>query len=344
MLWLLLAVPALISAYVLLLRRKKKIAMSFPNLGIIRQALDDSSKIKRHIPPSLLLVALCLIIVASARPTAIVSFASRGGTIIMALDVSGSMRATDVDPSRIAAAQIAAKSLINDRTSQTRVGIVAFSSAAVLVQAPTTNTVALDAAIDGLKPQYATAMGDAVLASLQMIFPQTKSGTKGQGSDGDQAMSTVTLNGVFNSNVPSKPALAPVKPGSYRSAAIVLMTDGQNTAGVDPIEAARAAANLGVRVFTIGFGTTNGQTIDFDGRQILAVLDEDTLKSMASMTNAQYFHAQSAKELTKVYKQLTTKLQRESQETEISVFFVAAATIFGTLSALLSTLWFHRIF
>ena len=240
--------------------------------------------------------------------------------------------------------QIAAKSLINDRASQTRVGIVAFSSAAVLVQAPTTNTVALKAAIDGLKPQYATAVGDAVLASLQMIFPQTKMGAKGLGSDGDQAVSTVAMSRVFNSNLPHKPAPPPVAPGSYRPAAIVLMTDGQNTAGADPIEAARAAANLGVRVFTIGFGTTNGQTIDFDGRQILAVLDEDTLKKMASMTNAQYFHAQSAEELTKVYKNLTTKLQCESQETEISVFFVAAATIFGTLSALLSTLWFHRIF
>ena len=344
MLWLLLAVPALIGTYVLLLRRRKIVAMRFPHLGIIKQGMDGPSKFKRHIPPALLLIAISLIIVASARPAVIATLASRGGTIIMALDVSGSMRASDVAPTRIAAAQIAAKSLVNSRAHQTRIGIVGFSNSAFLVQTPTTDNIALDTAIDGLRPQYATAIGDAVLVSLQMIFPQAKMGTMMPGSDGDQKVSAAALNPVSNSNPSASPALTSVPPGSYRSAAIVLMTDGQNTSGPDPIEAARVAANLGVRIFTIGFGTPNGQTINFDGRQILAVLDEDTLKRMASMTNAQYFHAQSADELSKIYKQLTTKLQSESQETEISVFFVAAATIFGTLSAMLSMLWFHRIF
>jgi Ca-activated chloride channel family protein len=344
MLWLLLAVPALIGAYVVLLRRRKIVAMSFPDLGIIKQGLDGPSRFKRHIPPALLLIAISLIIVAGAQPTTIATLASRGGTIIMALDVSGSMRASDVVPTRIAAAQIAAKSLVNSRARQTRIGIVGFSSSAFLVQTPTTDNIALVTAIDGLRPQYATAIGDAVLVSLKMIFSQPKMGIIAPGSGGDRAVSADALNRSTGSNPPATPAPQPVLPGSYRAAAIVLMTDGQNTSGPDPIEAARVAANLGVRVFTIGFGTPNGQTIDFDGRQILAILDEDTLKKMASMTNAQYFHAQSAAELTMIYKQLTAKLQNEPQETEITVFFVAAATIFCTLSALLSLLWFHPIF
>jgi Ca-activated chloride channel family protein len=166
------------------------------------------------------------------------------------------------------------------------------------------------------------------------------------GFGGDQFVSGTSLNDIARARQQAKPTPppAPVKPGSYRSAAIVLMTDGRNTTGPDPVEAARVAANLGVRIFTIGFGTASGKTLNFYGRSIRAVLDEDTLKRMASITSAQYFHAQSAEELAKIYKQLTTKLQKESQEMEISSFFVAAAFVFCGLSVFLSLLWHHRFY
>jgi Ca-activated chloride channel family protein len=342
MLWFLLAAPLLVGGYIYLLRRWKKVAMRVPHLAIIKQALDGSSKFKRHIPPALMLAAFCLLVVASARPSAVVTLASEGGTIIMAMDVSGSMRAADVAPNRISAAQAAAKSFVNNRAPQIRIGIVGFSGAAFLVQAPTTDTRALNEAIDNLQPQFTTAIGAAVLTSLQTIFPQIKVDTMLPGFGGDQFVSGEPLSD--RTHPPAKPAPPPVPPGSYRSAAIVLMTDGRNTTGPDPVEAARVAANLGIRIFTIGFGTANGQMINFYGRSIRAVLDEDTLKRMASMTSAQYFHAQSAQELTKIYQQLTTKLQKESQETEISAFFVAAAGFFCVLSVLLSLLWHRLIF
>ena len=342
MLWLLLAAPALVALYVHLLRRRKKVALRFADLTTIKLVLDGRSKYKRHIPPILLLVAFCLLIVASARPSAVVTLASRGGTIIMAMDVSGSMRAADVNPTRITAAQAAARTFVKDREPQIRIGIVGFSGAAFLVQAPTTDTNSLEAAIDSLQPQFTTAIGSAVLTSLQTIFPQIKMDMMLPGFGGDQFTSGESLG---NRSKPAPPPkLPPVPPGSYKSAAIVLMTDGRNTTGPDPIDAARIAANLGVRIFTIGFGSANGQIVNYSGRSIRAVLDEDTLKRMASITSAQYFHAQSAQELAKIYQVLTLKLQKESEETEISAFFVMAAGLFSALSALLSLLWFHRVF
>jgi Ca-activated chloride channel family protein len=342
MLWLLLIAPLLVAAYVYLLRRRKKLALRFPHLALIQQSLDGRSRIKRHIPPALLLLTVCLLILAMARPSAVVTLASRGGTIIMAMDVSGSMRAADVNPTRIGAAQAAAKSFVEQREQPIKIGIVGFSGAAFLVQAPTTDTKALDDAIDNLQPQFTTAIGSAVLTSLQTIFPAVKVDTLVPGFGGEQFTSGEPLD---PSKAPKpKPLPPPVTPGSYKSAAIVLMTDGRNTTGPDPIEAARIAANLGVRVFTIGFGTANGQLVNFYGRSIRAVLDEDTLKRMASMTGAQYYHAQTATELTNIYKQLTTKLQKESEETEISVFFVAGAVFCSMLSVLLSLLWYQRVF
>jgi Ca-activated chloride channel family protein len=342
MLWLLLAAPALVGLYVHLLNRKKRVALRFAQLGTIKRGLDGRAKFKRHVPPALLLMALCLLVVASARPSAVVTLASQGGTIIMAMDVSGSMRAADVAPTRITAAQAAAKAFVQNRAPAIRIGLVAFSGDAFLVQAPTTDTKNLEDAIDNLRPQFTTAIGSAVLVSLQTIFPQIKPDALMPGFGGDQFTSGVSLNEVSKPKPASPPP--PVQPGSYKSAAIVLMTDGRNTTGPDPVEAARIAANMGVRIFTIGFGTANGQTINFSGRAIRAVLDEDTLKRMASITSAQYFHAQSALELTKIYQQLTTKLQKESEETEISAFFVMAGGFFSALSALLSLLWYHRIF
>lgn len=348
MLWLLLAAPLLVAGYIHLLRRRKKVALYFSDLATIKLGLNQNSRIKRHIPPALLLVAFCLLVVASARPTAVVTLASEGGTIVMAIDVSGSMRAADVNPNRITAAQAAAKTFVDERAPAIRIGIVGFSGAAFLVQAPTTDTKALETAIENLKPQFTTAIGAAVVTSLQTIFPDVRVSSMVPGYGGDQFVSAEPLVDRYGPRQPAKPKPAPpptpVKPGSYRSAAIVLMTDGRNTTGPDPVEAARVASNLGVRIFTIGFGTSNGQMINFYGRSIRAVLDEDTLKRMATMTGAQYFHAQTSEELAKIYKQLTTKLQKESQETEISAFFVLAASLITVLSVILSLWWYQRVF
>ena len=164
-----------------------------------------------------------------------------------------------------------------------------------------------------------------------------------QGFGGEQFTSS-NPNDMSHPAAKPAPPPAPVEPGTYRSAAIVLMTDGRNTNGPDPLDAARIAANMGVRIFTIGFGTANGQMLSFYGRSIKAMLDEPTLKTMATMTKGQYFHATSSQELTKIYQLLTTKLQTEKQEAEISAFFVAAAVGFFLAATLLSLFWFRQLF
>jgi Ca-activated chloride channel family protein len=343
MLLLLLAAPLLVAAYIHVLRRRRKAAVNVPHLATIKLAMAGATRWRRHVPPALLLASFCLLVFAMARPTAVVTLASEGGTIIMAMDVSGSMRAADVMPNRITAAQAAAKDFVDHRAQPIKVGVVGFSGAAFLVQAPTTDTNALDKAIENLQPQFTTAIGSAVVTSLQTIFPQADVSSMIPGFGGDQFTSGNPADAARAAAKPAPPP-TPVAPGSYRSAAIVLMTDGRNTNGPDPLDAARVAANMGVRIFTIGFGTANGQMLSFYGRSIKAMLDEPTLKTMATMTKGQYFHAQSAKELTKIYQLLTTKLQTEKQETEISAFFVVGAVGFFLAATLLSLFWFRQLF
>ena len=348
-LWLLLVVPFLVAAYVFVSRRRERHAFRFlPLMAGNRKAKPGW---RRHLPPALLLLALIVLILASARPAATITLAARRGTVILAMDVSGSMRADDVHPTRITAAQIAARAFVNDRPSKVKIGIVAFSGAAFLVQSPTSDSVALNQAIDSLTPERMTAIGAAVLTSLQTLFPAVRFDTMLPGFGGEEftsGSSNLVQGGVplgTNPKTVQKDAgkIQPVQPGSFKSAAIILMTDGKNTDGPDPIDAARIASNFGVRVFTIGFGTPNGQIHTYWGRTMHVILDEETLKNMANITHAQYFHAQTEKELANIYKDLNTKLQRETETREITAFFVAAALLMTLASVSLSVLWFGRI-
>lgn len=349
-LWLLLAVPPLVAAYIFVARRREKNAFRF--LPLMTGGRPGRAGWRRHLPPALLLLALIVLILASARPAATITLAARRGTVILAMDVSGSMRADDVHPTRITAAQIAAKAFVKDRPAKVKIGIVAFSGAAFLVQPPTDDNVALNQAIDSLMPERMTAIGSAVLTSMQTLFPAVRFDTMLPGFGGEEftsgGSSGLMPGGVPLGTAPKKVAkdatkITPVEPGSYKSAAIILMTDGKNTDGPDPVDAARIASNFGVRVFTIGFGTPNGQIHTYWGRSMHVVLDEETLKNMANITHAQYFHAKTETELAKIYRDLNTKLQNETEEREITAFFAAAALLLTLASASLSVLWFGRI-
>jgi Ca-activated chloride channel family protein len=340
--WLLLGLPLLVFGYWWNGRRRSNALSRFPALLRASQPPGRWGKIRRHIPPSLFLVSLVLLIVAFARPAATITLASQRGTLIMAMDVSGSMRADDVNPTRITAAQVAAKEFVKNRPRQVKIGIVAFSGGAFLVQAPTDSNVDLNAAIDSLRPLRMTAIGSAVLVSLQTIFPDVRFDTMLPGFGGDEFYLGTPIENAQKPKPAAKKA-KPVEPGSYRSAAIILMTDGKSTMGPDPVEAARIAANYGVRVFTIGFGTANGQIRLFGDRMMRVVLDEETLKTMAQITHAQYFHAKTEAELAKIYTQLNTRLQAETQLEEISSFFVMAATLLAFFSVALSLAWHGRV-
>jgi Ca-activated chloride channel family protein len=339
MLWLFLLVPALVAAYFYLLRRKRQTALRYANLSMVKEALGSGQKYRRHIPPALFLLALIAMIFAIARPAAVVTLPSQHRTIILAMDVSGSMRATDVQPNRITAAQNAAKAFVKDQPSNVRIGIVSFAGTAAVVQPPTQNREDLVAAIDRFQLQRATAIGSGIIVSLATIFPDA-------GIDvsaliyGRNGLRGVPLDQAGKTE---KKEFKPVAPGSYTSAAIILLTDGQRTTGPDSIDAARMAADRGVRIFTVGFGTKSGETIGFEGWSMRVRLDEETLKTIASMTRGEYFYAGTATDLNKVYQSLNSRFLMEKKDMEISALFAAAAAVAALVSAVLSLLWFNRI-
>jgi len=339
MLWLLLLVPAAVIAYVLLLRKKKKIALRYASLSLIKNAMGAGQRLRRHVPPLLFIVALTLMLIAIARPAAIVTLPSQHETVILSMDVSGSMRATDVKPSRIVAAQEAARAFVADQPKTTRIGVVSFAATASVVQSPTHSREDILAAIERFQLQRGTAVGSGILVALKMIFPDAEFDLRSFNPRREAAKATALD--------PSRPAdkgtPKPVPAGSYTSAAIILLTDGQTTTGPDPIESARIAADRGVRVYTVGIGTQGGETIGAEGWSMRVRLDEESLKTIANLTRAEYFYAGSATDLQKIYKNLNTKLFFEQKETEVTALFVAAAAVLALVSGLLSVLWFNRI-
>lgn len=344
-LWLLLLVPILVGAYVALLRRKK-IAVRFADLGIVKQAIGPGQAMRRHLPPALFLLALIAAIFAIARPSALVTLPSEGRTIVLAIDVSLSMRASDILPSRIVAAQAAARDFVQQVPGDVKVAIVTFAGTALLVQPPTRDREELVAAIDRFQLQRHTAIGSGIIVSLATIFP-------------DEGINLE--NAVFGNNfgprdgarkLPSergpilkveKKETKIVPPGSFTSAAIILLTDGRRTTGPDPLDAARMAADHGVRVFTVGFGTTTGAPIDIDGMSVFMRFDEAALKGIAGITAAEYYHAASAADLKSIYENLNTRFALERRETEVSALVTALAAVLAVAAGSLSLLWFGRV-
>jgi len=339
-LWLLLAVPALIALYIWLLRRKKKASLKYASLGLIREAMGPGSLWRRHLPPALFLLALTAMILAIARPTATITLPAARQTIILAMDVSGSMRAKDVLPSRLEAMQAAARKFINEVPRNTKIGIISFAGTASVVQAPTENKEDLLAAIERFQLQRATAIGSGIIVSLATLFPDA-------GIEiasliyGDNASRVRSLKEPKKDE--KKAAFKPVPPGSYGAGAIILLTDGQRTTGPDSIEAAKMAADRGVRIYTVGLGTVNGEVVGFEGWSFRVRLDEDTLKQVASLTRGEYFYAGTATDLNKVYETLNTRLILETKETEVSALVSAIAALLALLAGLLSMIWFNRI-
>jgi Ca-activated chloride channel family protein len=298
------------------------------------------------VPPLLFLLALIVMIAAVARPAAVVRLPSQHETIILALDVSGSMRAKDVEPDRMTAAQNAAKTFINEQPRSTRIGIVAFAGTASLVQPPTQSREDLHAAIERLQLQRATAIGSGILVALKAIFPDVDFDLRSSNprlNAGGPAGKGGPLAGPLGAPPADKSAQKPVPPGSYKSAAIILLTDGQATTGPDPIEAARMAAERGIRVYTVGVGTPNGEILVGEGWSMRVRLDEETLKQIANLTGAEYFYAGTAVDLKKIYQSLNSRFVLERKETEITALFAAAAALTVLLSAALSLAWFNRI-
>jgi Ca-activated chloride channel homolog len=312
-LWLALAAPML--AIIYYSRRPKAVP------GIPR-----ANGLRKHVPPVLFFTALAIAALAAARPTALITLPSQQRTIILTIDVSLSMRAGDVLPSRLAAAQAAAKDFIREQPGDARLGIVSFAGTAVVVQQPTKDRDELIAAIDRLQLDRHTAIGSGIIVSLAALFP----------NDG------IDVESFGKRGAPPSNA-KPVPVGSNTNAAIILLTDGRRTIGPDPLQAARLAADRGVRVYTVGFGNANGAPVQVEGYSIYMMFDEETLKAIAALTGAEYFHATSGAELKKIYDSLSAKFVLQREQTEVTAFFAAVAAALLVAAVGLSLAWFGRI-
>ena len=329
-------VPLFVAIYIWM-RRRRRVALRYSSLALVRVALSRSARLRQHLPFALFLLALCSLIIAVARPVRIVSLPSGKATIILALDVSGSMRQTDILPSRLEAAQAAALSFIHDQPATTQIGIVTFSGYAQLIQPPTSDQEALQVAVESLTLGRATAIGSGILTSLDAIAE----------IDHNVAPS------VSDPSPGNEPP--PVPKGAYVPDVIVLLTDGVSNAGPAPVAAARQAVDRGVRVYTIGFGTATGSD-QFGGgvfgrgnqqpgggRQFgggfRRGIDETTLKQIAHMTGGAYYAATSAGALLKVFQNLPTHVITKHEVMEISVVFAAIGALLVALAIGLALRW-----
>lgn len=335
-LWLMLALPLLPALYLWLLRRRGKPALRLASVSIARKA--SSRQWRRHVPPALFLLALCILMLSLARPTARVPLPWARSTIMLAIDVSRSMRVSDVKPTRMVAAQEAARTFLNELPKHIEVGIVTFAASAQVAQQATIDRPSLIGAIDAIQMQMGTAIGSGIVVCLAELFP-------------DHGIDLGEMIFGPQRNAPSldEKAKAPPKqitlvaPGSYESAAIILLSDGRRTTGVDTLEAARMAADRGVRIYVVGLGTQDGHAAAGEGMAIYLQLDEPTLREVARMTGGEYFHAGTAEDLRSVYQKLGSRLQVQTRETELTGLLALLAAILLVTGASLSVLWFGRI-
>jgi Ca-activated chloride channel homolog len=346
MLWFLVALPLLVAGYLMLQWRRSRMASRYANLTMVREAMGPRIGSRRHLPPLLFLIALTLLVVAMARPVAVVLVPAQHETVVLAIDVSGSMRASDIQPSRIEAAQIAARAFIEAQPASTRIGIVTFAGSASVVQPPTHNRDDLMTAIDRFQLQRATAMGSGLVVSLATIFPDAGidlAALEGRRPDDRARPGQPSQGPAGRGGAIARPAFEPVPPGTYGPAVIVLLSDGQANTGPDPIEAAKMVAERGVRIFTVGIGTTAGTVLQGEGWSMRVNLDETTLKTIANLTHGEYFHASTGPDLKKIYQSLNSRFMLETRQTEVTALFSAVAALFALLAAALSVLWFNRI-
>lgn len=327
-------IPIIIGIYIWILRRRRRYAVRYSSLSLVRAALPKKSSWRRHLPVALFLLGLASLVVALGRPVATVVLPSGQATIVLAMDISGSMCSTDIEPNRLIAAEEAALEFIQNQHSNTQIGVVVFAGFAEIIQPPTRDQDALENAIRGLDVARRTAIGSGILRSLDAIAEVDESIPPSDFG----SFSTETVN--------------PVPPGTYAPHIIVLLTDGASNAGPWPLDAAQQAADRGVRVYTIGFGTNEGAPFAFcdnwffsgggfggGGGGFRRGIDEETLIEIAEVTGGEYYQATSASELDEVFKSLPTYLITKRESMEITFAFTALGAILAGAAILLSMLW-----
>ena len=324
-LWLLLAVVALAASYIALQARRSRYAVRFTNLALLDRVAPKRPGWRRHLPALLLLIALTGMVGAFAQPARMTRVPRERATIIVAIDTSLSMQATDVEPSRLVAAQAAANEFVDKLPARLNVGLVTFNGIAKVAVPPTQNRDELHAAIDQLRLGERTAIGEAIYASLDAIGVDTSDpGAGGDGTGDDPA------------DDPADDDPVPAR--------IVLMSDGSTTVGRPDAQAAAAAKRAGVPVSTIAFGTPYG-TIDLEGQEgpISVAVNPEALAAIANATDGTAFTAETGAELQQVYDDIGSSVGYTTEQRDITTTFVGVSLVFLFGAAVLSQLWFSRL-
>ncbi len=327
MLWSLILIPLLVLLYLRMQKRRAQIALRYGSLGLVQQASGRGVGVRRHIPAILFLLGLTVLFIALARPQMVVGLPKVEGIVVLAFDISGSMAAEDFKPNRLEAAKAVAIDFVSRQPSTVRVGVVAFSESGLSVLIPSADQNAIVEAIERLRPQRGTSLANGIVASLNTIANLT-----GQ----------EPIMGFEGAEVPA-PLNASPEMVVDQSAAIVLLTDGENNMNPNPLEAALLAAERGVRIHTIAVGSPEGTMLTVNGFTVFTQVDEDALKQISEITQGAYYNAQSEEDLREVYESIEPKLKVEQEETEVTAVFAGVSILTLLAGGLLSLLWFSRV-
>jgi len=319
------AVPLLVWYYLIQQRRRRSLAQNFGGMPMAGAGLP-SPGLRRHIPPLLFLLGLAFLILALARPQLTLSLPKVQGIVLLTFDVSGSMAADDLEPTRMEAAKAAARDFVERQPRSILIGVIAFSDSGYSIQPPTNDKDTIYASIDRLAPERGTSLARGIEASLNLLYPVKRT----------------TFD--FSSRVATPaPTPTPVPAGFYAPAAIIMLSDGENNAMPDPLEAAQAAADRGVRIFTIGIGSPGGAVLNIDGYSVHSQLDEAALRHISELTGGAYFSAASSEDLQDIYSRITPQLTVKPEPTEITALLSLASILVFLTGASLSFSWFGRL-
>jgi Ca-activated chloride channel family protein len=351
MLLTLLVIPVIVALYLRLQWRRRVLATSFYSQGSGQPAKKPAPGFRRHLPPLFSLASLAVILVALARPQAEISLPRVEGTVILVFDVSASMGATDAElpgssgtiGTRLEAAKMAAREFVLGMPETVQIGIVSFSGSGFAVQMPTNDTNALLNTIDRMQPTSGTSLGQGILAALNTIAVDAGLTTDESATGANPVAAEPAEQDAQASGPPQEEMEVQLPEGTYPSSVIVLLTDGENNQSIDPLKAAQVAAEHGVRIDALGFGTTAGTTLEVDGFSVHTALDEATLQQITGAAGGTYYPAQGDQDAKEVYASLTPELVVKTEAMEITSVLAGASILILLVGSLFSTLWFSRL-
>jgi Ca-activated chloride channel homolog len=324
---LLVLVPVFVVLYLRMQFQRRQLMARYSSFGLTQGARGNAPGVRRHVPPTVFLLSVTMLIFALARPQTTVSVPRIAGTVILAFDVSGSMAAEDFKPTRMEAAKAVVTDFVEQQPPAVQIGVVAFSDGGISVQVPTNDQGDILAAIQRLSPQRGTSLANGIYASLNAI-------ATGNGQ---------TTNFYSSATPTPAPTPTPVPAGTYTSGVIILLTDGENNQNPDPLEAAQAAADRGVRIYTVGIGSPQGIDLHINGFNVHTQLQEDVLQQISQITGGTYYNATNEDDLHTVYDKLAPQLIIKSEEMEVTPIVAGLSILVLLVGGIISLLWFGRL-